>query len=107
LLLHRAVRLWAETWGKPTLPYFLSSLLLTPLLPALCSYSRGRRQRSLKKLQLPMVDSKGASVGQKPSDQEHSCASFVVQNNDLSDRRNNGKASLDGVKRVGIRQDGD
>jgi len=35
------IRLWAEYLGKPTLPYFLSSLFLTPLLPAFVLLFKG------------------------------------------------------------------
>jgi hypothetical protein len=35
------IRSWAEAWGKPTQPYFLSSLFLTPVLPAFVLLLKG------------------------------------------------------------------
>ena len=32
---------WAEAWGKPTQPYFFSSLFFTPLLPAFVLLFKG------------------------------------------------------------------
>jgi hypothetical protein len=35
------IRSWAEAWGKPTLPYFLTSLFFTPMLPAFVLLFKG------------------------------------------------------------------
>jgi hypothetical protein len=35
------VMCWAEAWGKPTQPYFFSSLFLTPMLPAFVLLFKG------------------------------------------------------------------
>jgi hypothetical protein len=35
------IRLWAVEWGKPPLPYFLTSLFLTPALPAFVLLFKG------------------------------------------------------------------
>jgi hypothetical protein len=35
------IRQWAKEWGKPTLPYFLTSLFLSPALPAFVLLLKG------------------------------------------------------------------
>jgi len=42
------IRLWAETWGKPPLPYFLSSIFLSPALPAFVLLFQGPEREILE-----------------------------------------------------------
>lgn len=44
LIAAMAIKNWADYWGRPSLPYFLTSLFLTPLVPTLVLLLQGKEQ---------------------------------------------------------------
>jgi hypothetical protein len=67
------IRSWAEASGKPTLPYFLTSLFLTPLLPAFVLLFKGPETSLIEASAIAEGRLKRFHSAQKPFDQGHSC----------------------------------